>query len=164
MGYLSASQRIEIGLPARLMRRCWAGIIEGHREHSAPIEPSHLELLEALRLCCEEAFAGMAPRDAEKLRARLDRAAIEALKPYEGSALMKTTLMVLYWIRDRVAAGDWDHEKSPLAIECYEALNKGLGEHPELWEQCNKSAAKHALKLHERIQGLGYYRVRSIAA
>lgn len=165
MTYLNDRTRIELGLPARLMRRCWAGIIEGHREHDAPIEPSHLELLEALRLCCEEAFTGMAPRDAEKLRARLDRAAIEALKPYEGDALMKTTLMVLYWIRDRVEVGDWDHEKSPLAHECFDALNKGLGEHAELWEACNKSAAKQARKLHERIQGLGYYRkARSIAA
>jgi hypothetical protein len=158
MTYLNDRSRIELALPARLLRRCWAGIIEGHNTHGADVKASHRQLLEDLGMCCEEALAGLSQRDAEKLRARLDRAATFALLPYEADALMKTTLMVMYWIRDRLEAGDLTLAEGSLFESCFDRLHEGLADHRELWEDVNKSAAKQARKLHDRIVGQGYFR------
>lgn len=164
MIHLNDRQRVELALPARLLRRCWAGIIEGHRPHRIDIPADHLALLDDLRACCEEALIGLAPREAEKLRARIDRVSVHALLPYESDALMKATLMVMYWVRDRLDAGDLALIEGSLFESCFERLHSGLAEHGDLWNAVNHSAAKQAAKLHQRIMDQGYFRQRAGAA
>lgn len=161
MTHLTDRARIELALPARLLRRCWAGIVEGHGAHGVDIAPGHRLLLEDLRLCCEEALDGLIQAKAEKLRARIDRVATHALLPYEADALMKVTPMVMYWVRDRLEAGDLVLVAGSRFESCFDRLHEGLSDHGDLWQAVNKSAAKQAVKLHDRIVSQGYFRAQS---
>jgi len=156
--HLSDRQRVEIALPARLMRRCMAAIVEGTvNEFHRPRDPQHMALIADLGRCCDEALCGLDTAKAEKLRARIDRAAHHALLDYEDCALIKVCQMVMRWTCDRLECGDLTLGEGSLFESCFERLQSGLTEHADLWEAVASSAAKQAIKLHLRIQSQGYF-------
>lgn len=164
MAYVSDRQRIELGLPARLLRRVLDGAMALQVEVGGALSDDDKECIRLLTEAEREAFTGLSAGEEAKLQARLDRVQRDLLREHEKAALMKVFLMVLYWLQDRLDEGTLTLVEGSAFDQASSALIARLSEFEDLWGDVDKSARKQARRLHEHVRDLGYFRAPSAAA
>lgn len=164
---LTDRQRIELALPARMVRRC-AYCAFARRDPEVVAESEVTEegqaVLDDLATAIEEAFAGLHGDHREKLLRRLHRASLDVLAPYEKRPLVVVSMAVLYWLRDELNAGTIELVEGSAADRAISAWMEALADHEDLLERTERSALRNSRVIGERLRALGYYGNRRMAA
>ena len=156
--YLSDRQRIELGLPPRLLRRVLEGAMALQVGAGGTVSDDDHECVRMLREAEFEAFSGLSQGDAAKMQARLDRTQREFLREHEQAAIMKVFLLVLYWLHERLEEGTLEMREGTAFDVASSALIGRLSEFEDIWGDVEKSARKQARRLQDRMRSLGYFR------
>jgi hypothetical protein len=159
---LSAKRRVELALPAALLRYVCLScgqVRAGEDPMSEEENAAWVHQLALLGTAAVEPFAGLHPEEAKKLRRRVDRAVVEVYDEYvkADARIMRVFLITLHWLRDMLNTGALvlvDGSAFDLAVS---ELLPELERHADLWEAMEKSALKQAPKFHAKLVRLGYY-------
>lgn len=159
---LSAKRRVELALPAAMLRYVCLSCGEVREGESPMAEDEHAAYqrqLDLLGTAAVEPFSGLRPDEAKKLRRRVDRAVVAVYDEYvkADARIMRVFLITLHWLRDMLNTGALvlvDGSAFDLAVS---ELLPELERHADLWAAMEKSALKQAPKFHAKLVRLGYY-------
>lgn len=165
---LTDRQRIELALPARMVRRCAFCAFamrdpETGTADEGDVSPEGRVVLQDLATAIEEAFAGTHGVHREKLIRRLHRTSVEVLNPYEKRPLVVVSMAVLYWLRDELEAGTLELIEGSAADRAISAYIEALQDHEDLLSRTERSALRNSRVIGGRLRALGYYQRRTAA-
>lgn len=156
--YLSDRRRVELALPAALLYRIFGTCIANAEESPENAETEYdREVIEALRIAAWEPLDGIDRKKQAKLASRINRMQAEIMLPFEDRPIMVCFLFVLFWLKGLLDDGTLELIEGSPFDTAVSALIPELAKHDDLWQAMEKSAAKNARKLTERLRAEGFY-------
>jgi hypothetical protein len=156
-GFLSDRRRVELALPAYMASVCLDRTFPEKSEAVRRV----LGLLDQAWGEALDAAPALDPGRRRQLSRRLSRLWDELVKPHEWDVLMKVWLMVLFWLRDLLEDGRLVLVAGSAFDQAMSEILPELERHGDLWDGTERSARKHARKLQQHLESLGYYRGNS---
>jgi len=149
MNYLSDKQRVEMMIPALLMRVCFVDAVDD--------KAINKDVDKALLDAIAEPLNGLDFSRKKKVLTRVEKIVEAIVNEYDGSAIFKVMLMTYFIVMRLLEQGVMElYEGSPFA-EALEAIADGMYKYQEEAKAIEPSARKHADKVLNKLKSQGYY-------